>query len=97
MTNISLDLSNKPDLTLVGRLAQAISAEANALGTAIFMAGAMARDLILNYGYGIGTGRRTEDVDWAIMVKTWGEFEALKARLVSTGVFLTQRQAHRLK
>lgn len=61
------------------------------------MAGAMARDLILFHGYGINTGRRTEDVDWAMMVNTWDEFEALKARLVSTGEFSAQQPAHRLK
>ncbi len=97
MTNISLDLSNKPDLALVSQLSGIVVAEANALGIPVFMAGAMARDLILLYGHDISTGRRTEDVDWAMMVNTWDEFEALKARLVSTGAFSTQQPAHRLK
>lgn len=67
-------------------------AEANALGIPVFMAGAMARDLILFHGHDIDTGRRTEDVDWAMMVNTWDEFEALKARLVSTGAFSAQQR-----
>jgi predicted nucleotidyltransferase len=61
------------------------------------MAGAMARDLMLFHGYGIDTDRKTEDVDWAMMVNTWDEFEALKARLVSTGEFSAQQPTHRLK
>ena len=97
MTVISLDLSNPPELAIVGQLSKDISAEATALGIPIFMAGAMARDLILAFGYGIDTGRRTEDVDWAMMVKTWDEFEALKARLASTGKFFPLTQAHRLR
>lgn len=97
MTNISLDLSNKPDLALVARLSEVVLDAANALGIPVFMAGAMARDLILFHGYGIDTGRKTEDVDWAMMVNTWDEFEALKARLVSTGEFSAQQPAHRLK
>ncbi|MGE5622034.1 MAG: nucleotidyl transferase AbiEii/AbiGii toxin family protein, partial [Bacillota bacterium] len=96
MKSISLDLSNKADLALVGHLAWIIQTEANALGIPIFMAGAMARDLILAYGHGIDTGRKTADVDWAMMVNTWDEFEALKAHLVSTGEFSTQEPAHRL-
>lgn len=97
MTSISLDLSNKPDLALVAQLSGVALGEANALGIPVFMAGAMARDLILFYGYGIHTGRRTEDIDWAMMVNTWDEFEALKARLISTGAFWGQQPAHRLK
>lgn len=50
MTSISLDLSNKPDLALVARLSGVVLAEANALGIPVFMAGAMARDLILFHG-----------------------------------------------
>jgi hypothetical protein len=37
----------------------------------VFMAGAMARDLILTYGYEINTGRRTEDIDWAMSVESF--------------------------
>ena len=63
MTNTLLDLSKHTDLRLVGQMAGEILAEANKLGVPVFMAGAMARDLILAYGYGINTGRKTEDVD----------------------------------
>ena len=63
MTSTSLDLSNRPELEPVSRLAAEVVNAAATLGIPVFMAGAMARDLILAHGYGIATGRRTEDMD----------------------------------
>jgi hypothetical protein len=63
-----------------GQLAGAIlaEAEADALQIPISMAGAMARDLILTFRYGINTGRATTDIDWAMQVESWEQFVALK-------------------
>ena len=84
MTTTLLDLSKQPDLALMGQLAGAILVEADALQIPIFMAGAMARDLILTYGYGINTGRATTDVDWAMQVESWEQFAAVKNALINT-------------
>jgi predicted nucleotidyltransferase len=97
MTNTLLDLSEHTDLRLVGQMAGEILAEANKLGVPVFMAGAMARDLILAYGYGINTGRKTEDVDWAMSVENWDQFEALKTALVASARFSINKHAHRLR
>ncbi len=97
MTSILLDLSNRPELGPVGRLAGAVVSAAAELGIPGFMAGAMARDLILNHAYGIDTGRRTEDVDWAMVVEGWAQFDALKRSLIATGRFTEQRSPQRLK
>jgi predicted nucleotidyltransferase len=43
----------------------------------------VARDLLLWYGYGITTGRATEDVDIAFFVAGWDDFFSLKSRLSS--------------
>lgn len=59
-----------------------IVADATAeLGIDYFVAGATARDILLHHVYGIDTGRATRDVDFAIAVENWAQFERLKERL----------------
>ncbi len=81
MDSILLDFSSKPELRHLAELAQAFRARAD--GAPFFLAGAMARDLLLQYGYGIDTGRETRDVDLALMVPDWETFENLRARLIA--------------
>jgi predicted nucleotidyltransferase len=62
-----------------------------------FVVGAMARDILLTGVFGLPAGRATRDVDLAVAVKGWQEFEAMKARLVGTGAFRSdERIAQRL-
>jgi len=62
-----------------------------------FVVGAMAREILLSGVFGLSAGRATRDVDLAVAVKGWHEFEAIKARLVGTGAFISdERIAHRL-
>ncbi|MCR4301740.1 MAG: nucleotidyl transferase AbiEii/AbiGii toxin family protein [Sulfuricaulis sp.] len=94
MTVTLLDLSKTTELRWLGELTQHIQLAADALP--FFIAGATARDLILQHGFGIDTGRKTLDVDFAVQVETWVAFEQVKTRLVSTGEFtkvprITQR------
>jgi len=56
-------------------------------GIDYFVAGAMARDILLTHVFGIDTGRATRDVDFAIAVESWDQFDLVKARLVSVGSF----------
>ncbi|HYP66889.1 MAG TPA: hypothetical protein VEP67_01405, partial [Thiobacillaceae bacterium] len=97
MTSTSLDLSNRPELGPLSRLAAAVVNAAATLGIPVFMTGAMARDLILAHGYGIDTGRRTEDVDWAMVVEGWAQFDALKHHLLATNRFAESGSPHRLR
>ncbi|MEN3293907.1 MAG: hypothetical protein V7642_3160 [Burkholderiales bacterium] len=97
MTNTLLDLSKQPDLRFIGQLAGEIAMEAGKLDIPVFIAGAMARDLLLAHGYGINTGRRTEDIDWAMSVESWDQFEALKAALIANGRFAAGKHVHRLR
>ena len=63
-----------------------------------FIVGATARDLILQYCYGIDTGRKTRDVDFAFLVETWDAFEQVRSRLLKTGGFAEiPRVTHRLR
>jgi predicted nucleotidyltransferase len=62
-----------------------------------FVVGAMARDILLTGVFGLSAGRATRDVDLAVAMQGWREFEAMKARLVDTGAFRSdERIAQRL-
>lgn len=63
-----------------------------------FVVGAFARDLILNVVYGIEVKRLTTDIDCGIKVKSWNQFERLKAALSDNGHFKPDsKQQQRLK
>lgn len=96
MTAISLDLSKQTELRWLSGLVRLVEASADDLP--FFITGATARDLILQYGYGIDAARKTHDVDFAFMVETWPAFEALRSRLIATGKFAAASgNAHRLQ
>lgn len=62
-----------------------------------FVVGAMARDILLNGVFGLYTGRATRDVDLAVAVEGWPQFDAIKVRLVGTCAFVSdERAAQRL-
>lgn len=96
MTAISLDFSKKTELCWLSEPVRLVGEAAG--GLPYFLVGATARDLILQYGHGIEAARKTYDVDFAFMVKTWAAFEALRANLLATEKFTdTLGSAHRLK
>jgi predicted nucleotidyltransferase len=77
-------------LKLVDRVARDV-------GLDYFVTGAMARDILLYHVFGLETGRATLDVDLAVAVDSWLEFERIKTRLIETGtVTADKKQAHRL-
>lgn len=96
MSDTLLDLSNKID-PQTSRLLAIITRTAETLGMPFYMTGATARDMILEFGYAITAGRRTEDIDLAVLIKGWKDFQHLKDVLVATGEFAVDtRIMHRL-
>lgn len=70
---------------------------ARALGIEYLVTGATARDILLVGVFGLETGRGTRDVDLAIAVDGWPQFEAVKTGLGETGAFAADgRVTHRL-
>lgn len=61
-----------------------IAVEAEKLHIPVFVVGATARDLILEHQYGIKPKRATTDVDFAVAVDTWEQYELLKRALLAT-------------
>ena len=61
-----------------------------------FVIGATARDLVLYHGYGIQAIRATHDIDLAVQVTSWQQFETLKTGLIETESFRATRMLQRL-
>lgn len=61
-----------------------------------FLVGASARDLLMHHVFGIKSGRATRDVDFAVALASWEQFERMNARLLATGRFSKGRESQRL-
>lgn len=92
-----LDLSGWPELASHASAIAEIAAAAKPLAIEPLIVGAFARDLHLQYAHQIAIERQTVDVDIALAVADWASFQALKERLVASGVFKqTPSAAHKL-
>jgi predicted nucleotidyltransferase len=58
-----------------------------------FVAGATARDILLTHVFGRPAGRATRDVDFAVAVESWEQFEAFKVELTAMGSFVADPRA----
>lgn len=68
------------------------------LGLDTYLVGATARIILLEHVHGLRVGRATRDIDFAFAVESWDQFQAIKARLISTSKFYAvEGVAHRLK
>lgn len=68
---------------------------ANSLQISFFIAGATARDLVLHHVFERNIGRKTYDIDTAILISNWDEYTALRNELIKAGLQATN-SAHRL-
>lgn len=95
---MSLDFSDKPDLAPLAQVTRDLQTVAAPLGTEFFLMGAAARDLLLTYAHGIAPDRLTKDVDFAVMVGGWTEFDIMRTQLIARGAFNPRAgpAAHRL-
>jgi len=88
---------DRPVDSLAIKILKEIDPVARALGIEYLVTGATARDILLVGVFGLETGRGTRDVDLAIAVDGWPQFEAVKIRLVETGAFEADEQVvHKL-
>jgi len=93
-------LSVRPDKP-VDPLTVAVSREidriARELKVPYFLAGAMARDIVLTHVFGIETGLATSDVDFGVTVGSWQQFSSIKDKLMKTGKFTPDKNIeHRI-
>ena len=81
------DLSAKFDLLPLAQVVRPLQAVAASLGAGFFLMGAAARDVMLLHAHGIDTKRKTEDIDFGVMVQDWATFDALRQALIDGGEF----------
>lgn len=95
-----MDDIHRIDLDAVGYLAPALDLLTDVCqqaGVPFFVVGAAARDLLLEHVYGVRPFRATGDVDIAVAVQHWDEYESLIERLVDDHGFKRSRVAHRVE
>ena len=94
MLSVRSDRPIQPAALAVIRAVDKVTKE---LGLTYFVAGAMARDILLTHVFDLTVHRATRDVDFAVAVKDWDQFEAIKARLVEDFQFVRDKaMTHRL-
>jgi predicted nucleotidyltransferase len=86
----------KPLSPLVLEPLQGVAQTANSLSLPYFLAGATARDLVLENVFGRPPGKLTRDLDFGFVLSDWKQFENLKATLISTGRFKADRAIQRV-
>ncbi len=91
-----LDISRTIDQLTVGIYEQ-IASVADENNIKFFVVGATARDLVMEHGYGIKAGRATRDIDLAVQVENWEEFEDLKNGVIETGQFSETKMMQRIQ
>jgi predicted nucleotidyltransferase len=90
-----LDLADKKELSWLAGLIRDVRKAASAVD--VLLVGAMARDLLLHHAYGVPIARATQDVDLALAMANWAEFDSLREALLSSDDFSAGRPAgHRL-
>lgn len=80
-----IDLSSVTALAPLADVARDVLRSSTLVGAEIFVAGAVARDLWLQFKFEIPTGRRTEDLDFAVQCDGWEAFHTLSLTLVRSG------------
>lgn len=92
--------SLKPEFPLDStalEILRAVTAEAASAGIDCMIVGATARDILLTHVFGIPPRRATHDVDLAVAVKNWDQFEQLKSKLAARkGFDPSERMKQRL-
>ncbi|MCZ0953421.1 MAG: nucleotidyl transferase AbiEii/AbiGii toxin family protein, partial [Rhodospirillaceae bacterium] len=89
-----LDITTKIDPTIATVLAD-LAEPATDSEIEFLVVGAMARDMILEYGFGIEAGRATRDIDFGVRVADWQAFEQL-VNLLRDDNWRCLEQQHRL-
>jgi len=86
MTNMLKDISNKLEPTHVEVL-RGIVQLTSELAFPFFILGATARDIMYTAIFGIQTIRATRDIDLAIRVDRWEDYQELRKRMLADGQY----------
>lgn len=78
---------DRPIDPVITEILAAVAEAARAEGIAHMLVGATARDILLTHVLGLDAPRSTRDVDFAVAVEDWKQFDALRHRLLARGTF----------
>lgn len=81
MMNTYIDISDKFDNQFLIEVLEEVDKATGMLDISFFIVGATARDLVLEYGFGLNPGRATADVDIGVRVSSWDDYNQLKKEL----------------
>lgn len=95
MPSTLLDLSGKIDPLAVSVLSQVLKVTSEER-LQIFIVGATARDILLESTYGISPKRATIDIDIAVLLESWSQFDRVKKALIQNPDFEPGRETQRL-
>lgn len=90
-----IDISNKIDVFYV-EIFDVIIHSITTSNIPFFLVGATARDFILSYGFDIELKRATRDIDIAVNVEDWDDFNNLKADLLKNDNIESTKNIYRL-
>lgn len=93
----TFDLNRVKQLEPLAEIVRVIHETANDEVERWLIVGATARELILHHAYGMEAGRRTEDLDIAIAVRSWQKFEGVEKELVARGATHDLEPRHRFR
>ncbi len=98
MSKMLHDLSEKIEPSIIRALSE-IRKIADGLKIDFFIVGATAHDIMMDHIHNITASRMTRDIDIAICVADWKEYEALSDKLIVAGatVDLSQIQRYHFK
>jgi len=95
MKDILIDISAKIGKSYIDAIKE-IREICGSLAIPFFIVGALARDFILEHFYGVRSPRRTTDIDLAVKVKSWKQFDDLINAALKSGKFKKQKEKQRL-
>jgi len=96
MRNISINVSGKIDNIYLPAI-EIIKSSADSYKIPFLIIGALSRDIIMEYFYGIKAPRLTMGIDIGIKVSTWKDFEKIISTLENTTDFERHREQHRMR
>jgi predicted nucleotidyltransferase len=92
-----MDLSANTSLAGLAEAVATVQVATSFSGNEVFITGALARDLWLEFGHGLDTGRITQDVDFGIACASWQAFDHIAQELESKGLQRDSRRQHRFR
>lgn len=96
MTISSMDISHKIDPEHQRAIRQ-LKGVLDRLGIPFFIIGASARDFVLEYLHGIKAPRMTMDIDFAVRIKGWGQYDEIREGLLKEPGFKKTNQTQRFE